>query len=378
MSRIVQVANFVTPTSGGLRTTLGQLARGYREAGHEVVQVLPGPADTVRGTAFGSLQTLSAPTLPGTGYRVIVDRRALRDCLDMLHPDLLEVHDRTTLRGLGAWARRRGVPSAVFSHERLDRWLGQWLPAALPLERLADRSNTALAEAFDTVVTTTAWAAAEFERIGADRLARVPLGVDLDIFHPDRADDRVRAGHLSGAEHLLVLVSRLSREKRPERAIATVAELARRGRAVRLVVAGHGPQLTRLRRAADRLPVDFLGHVGDRSVLAATVAGADVLLAPGPIETFGLAALEGLALGTAAVVDERSALAEVVGPRAGRAVPGTAGAFADAVEDLLAVPAPIRTRLARDRAEQFPWSATIGGLLSTYGLGAPRATAVRA
>ena len=33
MTRVVQVANFVTPTSGGLRTALQQLSSGYQAAG---------------------------------------------------------------------------------------------------------------------------------------------------------------------------------------------------------------------------------------------------------------------------------------------------------------------------------------------------------
>ncbi|MYV66388.1 glycosyltransferase family 1 protein, partial [Streptomyces sp. SID2131] len=35
--RIVRLANFVTPTSGGLRTALDRLGRGYLAAGHEPV-----------------------------------------------------------------------------------------------------------------------------------------------------------------------------------------------------------------------------------------------------------------------------------------------------------------------------------------------------
>ena len=99
--RIVQVANFVAPTSGGLRTTLGHLAEGYGRHGHEVVQVLPGSVDGEVVTSWGRRVNLRAPALAHTGYRLLVDRGRARRALERAAPDALEVHDRTTLRGLG-------------------------------------------------------------------------------------------------------------------------------------------------------------------------------------------------------------------------------------------------------------------------------------
>lgn len=44
--RIVRLANFVAPNSGGLRTALRELGAGYLAAGHEPVLVIPGAADS--------------------------------------------------------------------------------------------------------------------------------------------------------------------------------------------------------------------------------------------------------------------------------------------------------------------------------------------
>lgn len=370
--RIVQVANFVTPSSGGLRTTLGHLASGYALAGYDVVQIVPGPRDQDVVTTWGRQLVRGGPALPGTGYRVLSGGAGLKKLLDSLEPDRLEVHDRTTLRSLGGWARDRGVPSLVVSHERLDRWLEQWLPPQLPLTAWADRHNGALAKQFDVVLCTTAWAAAEFERLPDVRLVRVPLGVNLVQLHPGAADETWRAQQLRGAEHLLVMVSRLSREKRPRLAVQTVGELVRRGISVRMLVAGSGPQQRTLQRQADQLPITFLGYVSDRRQMARLMASADLLLAPGPVETFGLAALEGLATGTRAVVNRASALPEVIGETGGRSAAGDRASFADAVELELAVPAQVRAEQARARAEQFPWAATVDGFLDAHALGAER------
>src|SRR6201991_4178047 len=90
------------------------------------------------------------------------------------------------------------------------------------------------------------------------------------------------------------------------------------------------------------LPVRFLGHIADREELAALLATADVAIAPGPVETFGLAALEALASGTPVVVSSESALPEVIGD-AGIAAPGEGPAYADAIETLLARPSAARS-----------------------------------
>lgn len=373
MTRIVQLANFVTPSSGGLRTALVHLAEGYAGAGYDVAQVVPGPQDRVTEEPWGRQVQLRSPEVPGTGYRVLTSLPRVAALLALLEPDRVEVHDRTTLRGVGRWAQLEGVPSLVVSHERLDRWLRQWLSPRLPLDRLADRSNTALAQAFDGVVCTTAWAEQEFRRLSLEHVRRVPLGVDLAAFTP------TVAGVPSNGEGLhLVLASRLSKEKRADLAVGATAELVRRGVPVRLSVAGAGPLRGALECSAYGLPVDWLGFVAGRDRMAELLRSADLVLAPGPVETFGLAALEALACGTPVVANVHSALPEVLGG-AGRASASTPRSFADAVQALLLVDPAERRRRARERAECFPWTATVEGFLRAHRLpvGAPRPVPAR-
>ncbi len=371
----MQVANFVAPHSGGLRTALRQLALGYAGRGHEVVQVVPGPCDLEQRTAWGRLVTVAAPPLVGSGYRLVTRPGRVAAVLERLGPDRVEVHDRTTLRGLGRWAASAGVPSMVISHERLDRLLEQWLPGWLPLRAAADRSNAGLASSYDTVLCTTGWAAEEFDRIGAPNLVRVPLGVDLDSFGPGLASPALRAELAPDGGALLVMATRLSREKRPELALAAVAELVRRGRRVRLVVAGDGPLRATLRRQAAGLPVRFVGFVATRPELARLLATADVFVAPGPVETFGLAALEAMASGTPVVANSRSALPEVLGAAGLAARHGTGRRIADAVEELLDRRAEQRRWAARTHAERYPWSRTVSGFLDAHRLAEAKATA---
>ncbi|MCL2730454.1 MAG: glycosyltransferase [Actinomycetia bacterium] len=365
--RIVRVANFVTPVSGGLRTALRHLGEGYAAAGHEPVLVIPGPRATDELTPQGRVITLPGPEIPGSGgYRLLARRARVEALLESLAPDRLEVSDRTTLRWTGAWARRHRVPAVMVSHESADGVLGTWGLPSGAARRAADALNRRTAHSYTKVVCTTAWAAAEFERIGARNVVRAPLGVDLDGWHPGGHDPAVRRQYAQDGQVLLVMCSRLSPEKKPDTALEVLAHLRASGVDAVLVVAGDGPlraRLTTHARAA-RLPVTFLGHVPDRAVLAALLAGADVALAPGPVETFGLAALETLACGTPVVVSSRSALPAIVGT-AGAAA-DTVGEYAAAVRRLTDVPEPVRRARARAQAERYTWPAAVDAFLAAH------------
>jgi alpha-1,6-mannosyltransferase len=367
--RIVRLANFVSARSGGLRTALRNLGEGYQRAGHEAVLIVPGRTHSDEVTDQGRVITLPGVALPRTGgHRVLAGRRELARLLDSLEPDRLEVSDRATLRWTGRWARQRGVGSMMVSHESLAGLLGVWgMPAR---DRLADRLNRRTAEMHDQVVCTTAFAAAEFRRLGVPNLVEVPLGVDLQEFHPGAADDAVRSRYARPDELLIVYCSRLSADKRPELAVDTIAALRDAKAPAVLVVAGDGSRRTALAYRAARLPVRFAGHINDRSAVAALLASADVLVAPGPVETFGLAALEALACGTPVVVNAASALPEVVGD-AGLAVRGTPEAFAEGVRRVMERPEHERRSAARARAEQFGWPQAVEGFLRAHGASAP-------
>jgi alpha-1,6-mannosyltransferase len=380
--RIVRVANFVTPTSGGLRTALRRLGAGYLAAGHQPVLIVPGPEAGDEETEQGRVITLPGPVVPGTGgYRVLRDRARVAATLEAVRPDRLEVSDRTTLRWTGRWAWERDVPAAMVSHESLDGVLRMWGLPRPAARRAADVLNARTARDFTRIICTTEWAAREFRRLeprrpepGRPRAADVrlaPLGVDLTLRHPSCRDEALRAELAEPHETLLVMCSRLSHEKRPERALDALVELRRRGVPAALAIAGAGPLRARLEARIERegLPARLLGHIADPARLSAVFASADVALAPGPVETFGLAALEALACGTPVVASASSALPPIIG-EAGLPAADTGPAFADAIQNLLSRPAPVRRATARARAEEFGWDASVAAFLAAHEAGA--------
>jgi alpha-1,6-mannosyltransferase len=356
---VVQLANFHAPRSGGLRTAVDALGAGYADAGHETTLVVPGPHDDVRTGRNGRVVVMRAPRVGG-GYRVVVEPWRVAAVLDELCPDVVEVSDKLTFTAAARWGRLRGVRTVLLSHERLDAMLADRLglrgPARQQTRWPVDAWNRRLARRFDAVVVTTRFSAREWTRNGIEPTL-VRLGVDADVFAP-------RLSPRAGGGLRLVHAGRLSPEKRPELAVEAVAALVRRGVDVSLEVLGDGPARRRREATARGLPVTFRGHVADRAALAGRLAAADVALTPAPSETFGLGVLEALACGTPVVTSAGSGATELLVPFAGQAGRATGEGLADAIRALLDVPEAVRRAAARRRAEEFPWSATVGAMLA--------------
>lgn len=368
--RLAHVANFFGPRSGGLRTTMQRLGIGYTDAGHDVLQIVPGRDFQREWTESGLRITVPGRTLVGTGgYRVIVNVARVRRLLDEFAPDALEVSDRFTLTSLGEWARDNSVRSVAYSHETLTGLSNMFVRIPMITSPSVDWWNGRFARRFDHIVATTAFAAREFERIGATNVVRIPLGVDLVEFHPSMHDASLRENLLKDAEILIVHCGRLSPEKSVDQSINAVIELLQRGHRVRLIIAGDGPSRDSLESQAAGYPINFLGFVHERNMLARLLASADVVLAPGPLETFCLAALEALASGTPVVASCTSAVREVLGvdesnEPVGAVAENNSLAFADAVEQVMSTPIDVRRLASRRRAEQFPWSQTVNQMLT--------------
>lgn len=354
----MQLANFYSETSGGLRVAVDKLGEGYRARGHRVTLIAPAAAPSV---SPGRID-IAAPLLPnGSGYRVIISRSSLHRALELSAPDLVEVHDKLLLPWASRWARSRGIPVIAISHERLDATFVQILPRVPSQVRhsLTQFVSRRVVENADLVVACSRFAAAEFAP--EPKLRVVPLGVDLDFFHPGPSDND-RAGPVR-----LICVSRLSPEKRPDLAVSTLAEMLLRGYPTTLTMLGTGPLEKRLRAQARDLPVAFAGFV-DRGEVARMLRVADVALMPGPAETFGLAALEALSCGTPIVVAAGSGSAELVtdDPGAGLAATTTATGFADAACRLLDMPAAMRRASARHAARRHGWEQSVTRMLDIH------------
>jgi alpha-1,6-mannosyltransferase len=361
--RIAQLANFVGPRSGGMKTALTALGEGYAAAGCERLLVIPGEEDRRHETPAGPVVEVRAPKVGG-GYRLIVEPWRVIDVLEEWAPTSVELSDKLTLLPVTRWARRNGIGSVLFSHERLDDQMQLRTGLEATTKVSIGLLNRVLVRSFDTVVVTSRYAHEEFHRLAVAAgtpMAQVPLGVDLDLFGPLSAPASAPVGHLR-----LIHVGRLSPEKSPHLAVAAAVELHRRGVPITLDVYGEGPMMAELATLAHGSPVTFHGHLGDRRELARRIATADISLSCCPAETFGLAVLEALACGTPVVTADRGGASELIDATSGDWGAPHAEALADAVLRVAARPAAERRRAARARAERFDWSATVEQMLALH------------
>jgi len=380
--RIVHVANFYGPSSGGIKTTLHELGRGYLKYGHEFIYIVPGPRYIKEQTPFGLKITLPSFTLPASGgYQIIRSNKQLLNLLEFLNPDRIEVSDRFTLLKVGRWAKQHKVASLVFSHETLNGLVKKYaplVPVALR-NKFVNWHNRKLAASFDTVIATTEFAAAEFVRIKTTNLRKVALGVDLLGFKPENRDHKLRKELLKGAEYLLVHCGRMSPEKEPARSVQAVRELVKAGVNVRLIIVGGGPLWNKIRKQSLGLPIEMLGYVASREKVAGYLAAADIAIAPGPLETFCLSALESLASGTPVVASKSSAVGEILNINsirpAGAVASDNGAEFAIAITQLLNK-GRLR-KVAREQAEKFSWANTVDAMLDVHGAKQPMVTTKR-
>jgi len=375
MTRIAHIANMYGPKSGGLKTAMRELSNEYALRGHEILLVVPGAKNDYLRVGNIRTITVAAPRIPFSGgYRIILNTRAVMGILKDFEPDVLEVSDRTTLLRVARWARRREIPTVFFAHERVDgvvRAFGNFIPYK---DFLIRRWNSFTSKSVDRIVATTNFAAGEFIELGMEinnshssKLVSIPLGVDLEAFDPsNRFSTSESVTNLP--EQFIFACTRLSKEKDPFFLIEIARSLSNLGLDIPLIIAGSGPLEKKMARVIDEenLNVVLLGFVADKEFLGNLMSRATCFLAVGPIETFGLAALESLASGTPVICRSEAAISEIICRNSGSAISRNTQLWCERILDFTYIDRETLRSHARARAEVFSWERSADMLLDLY------------
>ena len=374
---VLDVTKYFGPTTGGVRTYLLEKAR-YVEADPALRQVLVLPgAESARGQAEGvRWYRLWGPPVPRQDpYRFLLARGTLRRIIAHERPDLIEVGSPFIVPWLArSAARGLGVPIVWFFHSNLMR-LSAPNPSTAALHRraagrLVSRYVRRVARIASATIATSHFAARDLEGLGVAPVYRVPLGVDLDLFHPCRRSTTTetrRREHLPQGP-LAVFIGRLAREKEVDILLDGWREVERRTGA-RLVVIGDGPSREWYQRRPGAERVLWRPFQRDRDRLADLLAAADLYVAPCSIETFGLSSLEAMASGTPVLSAGQGGVAEQVAASGAGALfqPGSAGSLAEAAVRLLQSDLTALGDRGRAFAERHhAWPAVLARLFEVY------------
>jgi phosphatidylinositol alpha 1,6-mannosyltransferase len=300
-------------------------------------------------------------------YRVSLPAPRVGRTLSELDPELVHVVSPTPMAVWAQrWARRHGVPVVASFHTHFVSYFRYYGLARL--EPLGWRVLARFYGRCERVYAPTRRIIAELDAHGIRPLQLWSRGIELARFDPRFRDPALRAA--AGADEttpIVLLVSRLVKEKDLFDLVPMHRILRERGVRHRLVLVGDGPFRAQLEAA---LPdAHFAGHHSGE-MLSRWFASGDLFVFPSTTETFGNVVAEAQASGLPAVVADRGGPPELVEDGVtGKIVrPNDPHDLAAKVERLLRDPTA-RARMgtaARASAAQRDWETVNESLVASY------------
>jgi alpha-1,6-mannosyltransferase len=365
---LVDTTLFYSPTSGGVKRYL-TAKHAWLSANtswkHSIL--VPGETEHLEP---GSISTVPGHPWPGTfNYRLPLNPRRWSRLLERLEPDLIEVGDAFHPAWC-AWrvARRRNIPAVTFYHSNMPQIIARRIGG--PSERVLGRYVRWLYDHFDAVLAPSRLMCDFLNSIGVRHTVHQPLGVDAEVFRPERRtlDLRAKLG-LPDNTRLLAYAGRFSGEKNLN---VLLHAFARLGSPYHLLLIGGD------RNAQPTPNVTMVQYRRDSNELAQWLASVDALVHAGTKETFGLVILEAMACGRPVIAARAGAIPEIVDesvgllakPNDGESMAETIAALYD--RDIEAVGAAARARVLK----QFTWTQAFSSEMNVYAslVGARRLT----
>jgi alpha-1,6-mannosyltransferase len=372
------VSTFYSPTSGGVRTYYrAKLDWFGRQDRHQYVLIHPGPRMHVERVAprVWVVQVFGVPAYRRTGYRLLVDYPHLQRLVREIDPDVLETGDPWFSGPMGLVLRKRhevrGLVTSFFHTDPLTSYLVPWISKRTLASRMLMRNVYPRADAifyrvqrlYDATLVSSRLMQQRLRDAGIPRVVRVPFGVDPVFF--DAGQRREPPDHRRAQR--LLYAGRLHPEKGMDLLLDALPTLLAEPH-VHVTVVGTGPygkeiaQITHPR-------FHYQGFVEGRAQLAEIYRTHDVLLAPGPYETFGLGVLEGLATGLTIVGPDAGGTGELLRelPRPLLFTPGDTGSFLRTVQLALERDPELESRAGQEIARGYgTWDDAVARQVHTY------------
>jgi len=265
--RILVATDAWRPQVNGVVRTLNSLARAAAKLGV-----------TVEFLAPDGFPSFPVPTYPGLRL-ALPSRRKIAERIEAARPDAIHIATEGPIGfAVRAYCRRHGRLFTTSYTTRFPEYISARSP--IPEDWIYALLRWFHSAATVTMVATPSLTAELGER-GFGNLGRWTRGVDVELFHPERAID------LGFPRPIFISVGRVAVEKNLEAFLSLDLTGTK-------VIVGTGPQEAELKRKFPE--TKFLGML-DNGILASHLAAADVFVFPSRTDTFGIVQLEALASG---------------------------------------------------------------------------------
>lgn len=384
--------------SGGIRTYLDEKRKYLLEhTKHTHVLIVPADHDDVIRDERSITHHVSSPFVPGHApYRLFYRPGRISDILLDCRPDIIELGSFY----VSAWAafhhRHRRMEmgekclvgayfhtdvAKAFVSGPLDRLIddsvGEWSDTLAQvgyqlsslLSSGVESYLDAVFEHSDLCFAASPPQANRLHQYGVDHSVHVvPLGINLERFHPDRRSQEIREAHGIEPDDILLIYGGRLVEEKAVRVLIEAYQLLPQDFAGKLIIMGEGPLREKLEAlSGDDEGIQILPYETDPDRYAELLCSADIYVTAGPHETFGLSVVEAQAAGLPVVGVEAGALTERVVEGTGYLGPvGDAGAFANNIQQAWDNHDELARQSRRHVENNFSWENTFSKLIGIY------------
>ncbi|MFH0970674.1 MAG: glycosyltransferase [Candidatus Diapherotrites archaeon] len=222
------------------------------------------------------------------------DKQAMQN----FHPDVIHVHTPFYVAKKGIeWGKKHNIPVIGTFHTLISEFLDYVPIPGLKKAKIAQKITWAYTRHFykdcNMITTPTQVLVDELQEHGFKNVQVLSNGIDYDAF--SKAKGKKPKGKTS-----IAYWGRISFEKRLDVAIDALSIVRKTHPNVELTLIGYGPAETALNKQAHSLGLEKYVHFPGAkkgSEVAKEVAKHHLLVAPSPMETYGMYVLEAMAAG---------------------------------------------------------------------------------
>ncbi|MDH7508532.1 MAG: glycosyltransferase family 4 protein [Methanomassiliicoccales archaeon] len=339
--RIAIVNPFHYPYFGGIEHRIHHISKRLASR-HEVIVVTGKLPETKE---YEEVDGYHIKRLPSSYLNIynppMIWTKGIDAALRELKPDVIDLHYR--------WARGYTKPVVSQNTAKVLTWhnaYGEGVGLLRPLSIINDMLFSRKRNGFQRIVCISNFVARDLISRGfpAEKLSIVPNGVDLP---PDE--------RLNKEEDFILFIGRLVGTKGLPYLIEAMRYVDEE-----LIICGTGPDRNRLESLVRKFKLEkkitFLGKVSEEKKHD-LLSRCKIFVMPSLIESYGIAAAEGMAYGKPVVGSKTGGLPDVIGEAGILVEPRNARELASSINALLANENLRRDlgRKARERAKEFSW-----------------------